>query len=111
MTQRSPAKASVLAVWLPRLASSVAFVIALGFLFHTSLEPVVFGKYDASYAAFLAVVFLFIQPAFHYLARFCAAEHELKSRSGRTFVVRPRHKLAALLIAACAIYPPASAIS
>ncbi len=111
MNQRSSAKASSLAVWLPRLASSGAFVIALGFLFHTSLEPVFFGKYDASYAAFLAVVFLIILPAFHYLATFCAAEHVLKSRSGRTFVVRPRHKLAALLIVACVIYPPASAIS
>jgi len=104
-------KASRLAVWLPRLASSVAFVLALGYLLHTSHEPVVFGKYDVQYSTFLALLFLIILPVFHYLARSCAVVNEVKSRSGRTFVVRPRHKLTMVVVAMLAVYLAAGALT
>ncbi|HUY31450.1 MAG TPA: SGNH/GDSL hydrolase family protein [Pirellulales bacterium] len=107
----SQAKASRLAVWLPRLASSVAFALALGYLPHTSHDPVVFGKYDAPYATFLVLLFLVILPAFYYLARSCAVAHVVKSRSGRTFVVRPRHKLTMVVVAVLAVYLAAGALA
>jgi hypothetical protein len=110
-TRLRPTKSSWLTVWTPRLTSSVAFLLAFGFLLHTSHEPVVFGKYDASYATFLAVLFLVILPAFHFLARFCAVVHVLKSRSGRMFVVRPRHKLAFVAVAALAAYLTAGVLT
>ncbi|HET6879599.1 MAG TPA: hypothetical protein VFI31_05580 [Pirellulales bacterium] len=91
-------KPSRLASWLARAASLTFFLLSLGYLLHTSHDPVVLGKYDAEYVVFLAVLFLVMVPAFHYLARFCSVAHELKTRSGKTFVVRPRHKLAALLL-------------
>ena len=50
-------------------------------------------------------------PALHLLARFCAVSHELKSRSGRTFVLRPRHKVAFVLVAGCVAYLAAAACS
>lgn len=98
MSQPCHLKASRFATWLARLASLVFFLLSLGYLLHTSLDPVVFGKYDVEYCVFLAVVFLIFVPGFHFLARFCAVPHELRSRSGMSFVVRPRHKLAVVAI-------------
>lgn len=82
----------------------MAFVGALGFLLHTSHEPVVFGKYDAPYAVFLALEFFVVLPVFYLLARFCAIEHEIRLRSGRVLVVRPRHKLTAVFVASWVVY-------
>ncbi|HEV7223968.1 MAG TPA: SGNH/GDSL hydrolase family protein [Pirellulales bacterium] len=98
MIQRRQGKTSSLAIWLPRLVSLALFVVSLGFLRHTSLEPVVLGKYDAPYVVFLALQFLVILPAMHCLIRFCAVEQALKFRSGRTFVVRPWQKIAMVLV-------------
>ncbi|HUY91228.1 MAG TPA: SGNH/GDSL hydrolase family protein [Pirellulales bacterium] len=99
MIQRLQVKASRLGIRLSRLASLAFFTVSLGFLLHTSQEPVVLGKYDAAYTGFLAWQFLVIVPAFHFLARFCAVQHELKTPSGRTIVVRPWHKLTVVFVA------------
>lgn len=99
MIQRPKVNASPLGIRLSRLASLAFFTGSLGFLLHTSQDPVWFGKYDAAYAGFLAWQFLVIVPAFHFLARFCAVEHELKTPSGRTIVVRPWHKLMVVFVA------------
>lgn len=96
---------------MPRLASSLLFVLALGYLLHTSNDPVVLGKYDAQYATFLAVLFFVVLPLFHWLARFCAVPHELKSRSGRTVVVRPWHKLTVATLLAFALYLTTDALT
>lgn len=106
MTQ---ATSSRRAVQVPRLITLVLFVLSLGYLLHTSNEPVVFGKYDAEYAISLAVLFFVTLPVLHLLARFCAVSHELKSRSGRTFILRPRHKVAFVLAAGCIAYLAAAA--
>ena len=108
-TQSRQAKGSALSVWLPRLASCTLFVLALGYLLHTSNDPVLFGKYDAQYTTFLVVLFFIVLPGFHYLARFCAVTLELKSRSGKTFLVRPRHKVAFVSVVACVVYLAADA--
>jgi hypothetical protein len=97
------------AVWLPRLTTSIVFLVALGYLLHTSHDPVVLGKYDAPYAIFLAVLFLVILPAIHYLTRFCAVAHVWKSRSGRTLVVRPRYQFAAVAVLMWFVYVAGSA--
>ena len=101
MTQ---ATSSRRAAWAPRLITFTLFVLSLGYLLHTSNDPVVFGKYDAEYAVSLAVLFFVTLPAMHLLARFCAVSHELKSRSGRTFVVRPWHKVTFVFAAGCLAY-------
>ena len=99
MIELRPAQASRLAVWLPRLITLAVFASSLGFLLHTSHDPVVLGKYDARYAIFLGLVFFVMLPAFYWLARFCAIEHELKFRSGRTFIVRRWEKIAFFALA------------
>ena len=104
MIQRSRGNVSPFARWWPRLVSCMAFTGALGFLLHTSHEPVVFGKYDAPYAIFLALEFFVVLPGFYFLARFCAVEHEIRLRSGRILVVRPRHKLTAVFVASWVVY-------
>jgi lysophospholipase L1-like esterase len=93
------------------LASSLLFVLSLGYLLHTSNDPVVLGKYDAQYATFLAVLFFVVLPLFHWLARFCAIPQELKSRSGRTVVVRPWHKLTVTLLVAFVLYLASNALT
>ena len=98
MSQPSQLKSFRFAAWSARLASFVFFLLSLGYLLHTSHNPVVLGKYDVEYAVFLAVLFLIVVPGFHFLARFCAVPHELTSRSGKRFVVRPRHKLAVVVV-------------
>lgn len=103
MTDRFHAKTTRLAAWLARLASLVAFLFALGYLLHTSYRPVVFEKYDLPYATFLGFLFFIALPAFHFLARFCAATHELTFSSGRTLVVRPWQKLAVIFVAALVV--------
>lgn len=92
------ATTSRFAAWLARLASLLFFLLSLGYFLHTSHEPVFFGKYDTQYAIFLAAQFFVIVPAFHFLARFCAARHELTLRSGRMLVFRPWHKLLAVFL-------------
>lgn len=91
-------------LWLPRLATSAVFVLSLGFLLHTSNPPVLLGKYSPRYAAVLAVLFLVILPAFHALARFCAANGEIVLSRGRRVIVRPRHKLTFVLFASAGAY-------
>lgn len=85
-----------IAAWLAALASVVFFLLSLGYLLHTSHSPVLLDKYDTQYALFLAAQFLVIVPVFHFLARFCAARHEVTLRSGRRLVFRPWHKLMAV---------------
>lgn len=99
MIQLRQRTASPLAVWLPRLVVLAAFLSSLGFLFHTSHDAVVFGKYDVRYAIFLCLNFFVILPAFYWLARFCAVAHELTFRSGRTFIVRPWQKVGFVVVA------------
>jgi hypothetical protein len=109
MSQPSVAQVSRFAVWWPRLLTIALFVLSLGYLLHTSNAPVILGKYDVEYVIFLVVQFAVVLPVLHVLARFCAVPHELKSRSGKTFVLRPWHKLAIVFIAWCVAYLAADA--
>jgi hypothetical protein len=107
--RRGPA--SPLGIWLPRLVSAFAFLTALGFLWHTSLDPVVFDKYDVPYAIFLLLLFFVFLPAFHWLITFCAVRHDLVLRSGLTLVLRPWQKTAAVLFAAWTFSQAADALT
>lgn len=95
---------SRIAAWLARLASLLFFLSSLGYFLHTSNDPVLLGKYSSQYVLFLAAQFFVMVPAFHFLARFCAARHELTLRSGRTLVFRPRHKLALVFAVGALLY-------
>lgn len=103
MTDRFHASTTPLTAWLARSASLLAFLLSLGYLLHTSYHPIVFEKYDLQYASFLGFLFCIVLPAFHFLARFCAATHELRLSSGRTLVVRPWQKLAVVFGAALTV--------
>lgn len=93
------------------MVSGLVFALSLGYLLHTSNDPVFLGKYDGQYATFLLVLFFVALPLFHWLARFCAVPHELTSRSGRTVVVRPWHKLIVALLLACGLYLATDALT
>ncbi|HVX10763.1 MAG TPA: SGNH/GDSL hydrolase family protein [Pirellulales bacterium] len=92
------------ALWLPRLATLAVFVLALGFLLHTSQKPVFFGKYNARYSSVLAFIFFVLIPSFYWLARFCSVTHEIRTSAGRRIVIRPRRKLATVLCALVGFY-------
>ncbi|HET6884139.1 MAG TPA: SGNH/GDSL hydrolase family protein [Pirellulales bacterium] len=99
----------VIAVWLPRLATATVFALSLGFLLHTSAEPLVFGKYNWRYATFLGILFLGIVPAFYRLARFCAVTDVMQTASGRRVTIRPRNKLAVIVLLTGGAYLGANA--
>ena len=86
--------------WIARLATAAVVVFSLGFLAHTSHDPVVLGKYNLRYASFLALLFLVVIPLFYATVRFLTVAHEIKLADGRTTLVKPRQKLtvAALVI-------------
>ena len=82
-----------LALWAPRLATCLFFIFALGFLFHHSPYPVLFGRYNERYLAFLAAVFGLLLPLVYFSVRFFCVNHELKRSRGRVLVVTPAMKL------------------
>src|SRR5690554_1611867 len=95
---------------IPRIATAIVFVLALGYLFHTSHEPILLGKYNLRYTIFLGVVFFVLIPMFYFVARFFAATHELRGSGGRRIPIRPLHKVKAasvLALIGCVAIPVA----
>lgn len=86
--------------WFARLTTAAVVVFSLGFLAHTSHDPVVLGKYNLRYASFLALLFFALIPLFYATVRFLTVAHEIKLADGRATLVRARQKLtvAALVI-------------
>ncbi len=76
------------------LATLPAWVLGVGFIFHTSFDATVLGKYSTGYFVFLCLWFLLAVPASFLLASFVFGTQHLKLSGGRTFAVRPRDKIA-----------------
>jgi hypothetical protein len=105
MQETISAHRSSLALWLPRLATAILFVLSLGFLLHTSADhPVVLGKYNWRYATFLGLLFLGVIPAFYWLVKFCALTHKVQTASGRRLMIRPLQKFTAVAVVTAGAY-------
>lgn len=89
----STSRPSSVAIWVPRLVTLFFFVFALGFLFHHCPYPILFGRYNERYLAFLAALFGLLLPGVYFTARFFSMSHELKRSRGRVLVVTPAIKL------------------
>ena len=63
MKQAEAKRTLSIPVILSALVSLPVVVLGVGFVFHTSLEPDVFGKYSAGYFVFLCLWFLLVVPA------------------------------------------------
>jgi lysophospholipase L1-like esterase len=83
--------------WSARLAYTAAILWALGWLLHTSFDPVVLGKYNLRYTIFLGVVLFVVLPAMLLVIRFFTTTSELRSSRERRIHVTPQHKLTALV--------------
>jgi hypothetical protein len=81
------------ALWIARFTTAAVVVFCLGFLAHTSHDPVVLGKYNLRYASFLVLLFLVLIPLFYATVRFLTVAHEIKRADGRAALVKPRQKL------------------
>ena len=93
MNESSRPQPSPIVRWFPRLVTAAAFVFALGFLLHHSPYPVLFGRYNERYLAFLALIFLVGLPLVYFAVRFFVTTHELKGAAGRRIAFGPRQKL------------------
>jgi lysophospholipase L1-like esterase len=83
---------------MPRIITLLFFLFALGFLFHTCPYPVLFGKYNLRYLAFLAALYGVLLPLAFFTIRFFCVNHELKRSRGRVFMVTPAIKLGAAFV-------------
>ncbi len=90
--------------WCSAILAVLVALFGVGFLCHTSYDPVVFGKYNLRYATFLSIWYLIFVPGTFFLVRFLLTAHEIRLASGRTIAVRPRLKLTLALIAALVGY-------
>lgn len=88
------------ALVLSSLATLPAVVLGAGFCFHTSLDPVVFGKYGSRYAVFLGAWIFLVIPAWFGLARFVFRTHHVVLSGGRRRAVGPGAKIAGGLVLA-----------
>ena len=81
--------------WVP---AALFALVSSGFFFHTSYDPVVLGKYNLRYTAFLSVWFLVLVPGLWLLVRFVFTHHEIRFASGRRLAISPGRKLYVLLV-------------
>ncbi|HWA99503.1 MAG TPA: hypothetical protein VG713_13465 [Pirellulales bacterium] len=86
---------------LPALACAA---FGVGFWFHTSFDPTIFGKYATSYVVFLAIWYLLVTPLVYYATRFLLTRDELRLSRGRKLIVRRRSKLAGAAIVGLIAY-------
>lgn len=76
-----------------RALTLIAFVLALGYFFHTSHDRVILGKYNLRYTIFLGVVFFVVLPIFYFVVRFFSTTSQLKGSGERIYSIYPGQKL------------------
>ena len=84
---------SRVATWTPRIVTFCAFLFSLGFLFHHCPYPILFGRYNERYLAFLFALYFLLLPLVYFSVRFFCVKSELKRSRGRVLVVTPPIKL------------------
>ena len=80
------------------IATLPVLVLGVGWIFHTSFEPDVLGKYSWGYFTFLLCWWLLVTPAVYYFARFLFDTHRIELTSGRVLHVRPSLKILLALL-------------
>jgi len=78
---------------LARLFTLPALILGVGFCFHTTFSPDVFGKYTWGYFAFLLGWFIVGVPLWYLCALFVFDTQTIKLPRGRVAYVRPRTKI------------------
>jgi lysophospholipase L1-like esterase len=106
MTTLSSTKqpASGFTLWFPRIVTGIVLVWCLGWLFHTCPYPVLFGKYNERYIAFLSALFLFVPALAYFTSRFLVSTSELQGSRGKKYYIRPIHKWTAVLFVMMTAY-------
>ncbi len=84
--------------WATRVTLLLFLVIGAGFCFHTSFDPVIFGKYNVRYFITLCIWFFVLTPIAVVASRMVFSRTRLTFDSGRVVLVRRRTKLIALLL-------------
>lgn len=80
------------------LAALPLVVLGVGFVFHTDVDPTVFGKWSLGWFLFLLAWWLLVVPGTYLATRFVFRTQTLHLPSGRTLALRPAPKLLALLL-------------
>ncbi|MAE63654.1 MAG: hypothetical protein CMJ18_05230 [Phycisphaeraceae bacterium] len=75
-----------------------ALVLGVGFIFHTSREAAMIGKYSPGYFAFLCAWFLLVTPCVLFLARWIFRTQPIRFPSGRIVQVRPLPKILVIAV-------------
>ncbi len=86
------------------VATLPALVLGVGFLFHTSYDGVVFGKYSGRYFGFLCLWFVVILPLVFVLALALFDTQRIGLPSGRTVLIRPLRKIVTVLVVGLMAY-------
>jgi len=73
-------------------------VLGAGFVFHTSFDPTVFGKYSTGYFVFLCGWWLLVVPVVYLFARFLFSTQRIELPSGRVLHLRPSPKILLTLL-------------
>lgn len=73
-------------------------VLGVGFVFHTSFDPTVFGKYTTGYFVFLCAWWLLLVPLVYLFARFLFSTQRIELPSGRVLHLRPSPKILLTLL-------------
>ena len=68
-------------------------VLGVGWIFHTSFDPTVLGKYSTPYFVFLVCWWLLVTPALYFFFRFLFDTQHIELTSGRRLHVRPSLKI------------------
>ncbi len=98
MSRGSFLPASRLLRTLAAVATLPVVVLGVGFVFHTALDPDVFGKYTWGYFAFLCVWWLVVTPAAWLFWGFVFKTHRIELSTGTVWHVRPSLKLLLVLV-------------
>jgi hypothetical protein len=97
-TTKAPTKRRSVVSWIALLAAIATALFGVGFLFHTSHERTVLGKYNLRFFSFLLLWYLVLVPGSYLLIGFLLRTHQIVLRSGRRLAVRPHIKIGVFLI-------------
>lgn len=84
---------TAVATWIPRIVTFCAFLFSIGFWFHHCPYPILFGRYNERYLAFLFALYFLLLPLLYFSVRFFCVNHQLKRSRDRVLVVTPAIKL------------------
>ena len=84
--------------WPARLVALLVALVGVGFCFHTSFDPAIFGKYNLRYFVALCCWFLIFTPCAYLLARYVFSPTELRLPGRGRMVITPLTKFVTVLV-------------